>query len=201
LASLGYLPIHQLLAASSIIGAQFTRADWLRADLATKRREQTKTEIIAYLKNSFVYMHRAAAVIDDAKRPISTPGISPWPEGTATRLGVAIEDCVHSWDHYGQLLEYLRMNGIVPPASRNIAVTSQVALAQPTVTVSQALDFWISNTEKEVVWAADAMPEAKYSFAPTAGEFTASRHSLRKSSTWPQITTGWPRACSNRPHP
>ncbi len=79
---------------------------------------QTKGEIIAYLKDSFGYMHRAAAAIDDAKRPIRTPAISPWPAGTATRLGVAIEDCVHSWDHYGQLVEYLRMNGIVPPASR-----------------------------------------------------------------------------------
>ena len=79
---------------------------------------QTRAEIIAYLRDSFAYMHRAAATIDDLKGPIPTPGISPWPDGTATRLGVAIEDCVHSWDHYGQLVEYLRMNGIVPPASR-----------------------------------------------------------------------------------
>jgi hypothetical protein len=79
---------------------------------------RTKPEIIAYLKASFAYMHRAAASIDEAKAPIATPEISPWPEGTATRLGVAIEDCVHTWDHYGQLVEYLRMNGIVPPASR-----------------------------------------------------------------------------------
>ncbi len=79
---------------------------------------RTKPQIIAYLKDSFAYMHRAAAAIDDAKAPIPTPPISPWPAGTATRLGVAIEDCVHTWDHYGQLVEYLRMNGIVPPASR-----------------------------------------------------------------------------------
>ena len=79
----------------------------------------TKPQIIAYLKDSFAYMHRAAAAIDDAKTPIPTPAISPWPDGTATRLGVAIEDCVHTWDHYGQLVEYLRMNGIVPPASRS----------------------------------------------------------------------------------
>jgi len=79
---------------------------------------RTKAEIIAYLKDSFVYMHRAAAAIDETNTPISTPWISPWPEGTATRLGLAIEDCVHTWDHYGQLVEYLRMNGIVPPASR-----------------------------------------------------------------------------------
>ncbi|HEV2699107.1 MAG TPA: DinB family protein [Terriglobales bacterium] len=77
-----------------------------------------KSEIIAYVKDSFAYMHRAADVIDDANVPIPTPGISPWPKGTATRLGVAIEDCVHTWDHYGQIVEYLRMNGIIPPASR-----------------------------------------------------------------------------------
>jgi hypothetical protein len=79
---------------------------------------KTKPQIIVYLKSSFAYMHRAVSTIDDAKNPIPTPRISPWPDGTATRLGVAIEDCVHTWDHYGQLVEYLRMNGIVPPASR-----------------------------------------------------------------------------------
>jgi len=79
---------------------------------------RTKPEIIAYLKESFVYMHRSVAAIDDANMPIPTPEISPWPAGTATRLGVAVEDCVHTYDHYGQLVEYLRMNGIVPPASR-----------------------------------------------------------------------------------
>ena len=62
---------------------------------------RTKSEIIDYLKGSF-----------------TTPPISPWPKGTATRLGVALEDCVHTWDHYGQLVEYLRMSGIIPPESR-----------------------------------------------------------------------------------
>jgi uncharacterized damage-inducible protein DinB len=54
-------------------------------------------------------------------------------------------------------------------------VVSHIALAQTRLTVSQALDFWITNTEEEVVSAADAMPEDKYSFAPTAGEFTGAR--------------------------
>ena len=44
---------------------------------------QTKAEIVAYLKDSFTYMHRTAAAIDDAKNPIPTPDISPWPDGTA----------------------------------------------------------------------------------------------------------------------
>ena len=55
------------------------------------------------------------------------------------------------------------------------AAVSHSALAQTRLTVSQALDFWIANTEKEVVSAADAMPEEKYSFAPTAGDFTGVR--------------------------
>ena len=54
-------------------------------------------------------------------------------------------------------------------------VLSQFAAAQTNYSVSQSLDFWISNTEKEVVSAADAMPEEKYSFAPTAGEFNGVR--------------------------
>jgi hypothetical protein len=79
---------------------------------------RTKAEIIAYLKASFTYMHLAADSIDADNRVIDTPDISPWPAGTATRLGVAIEDCVHTWDHYGQLVEYLRMNNIIPPGSK-----------------------------------------------------------------------------------
>jgi hypothetical protein len=35
-----------------------------------------------------------------------------------TQLGLAIDAVAHSFDHYGQLVEYLRMNGIVPPDSR-----------------------------------------------------------------------------------
>jgi DinB superfamily len=56
-----------------------------------------------------------------------------------------------------------------------ITVTSFPALVQARITISQALDYWISNCEKDIVSAADAMPEAKYSFAPTAGEFTGTR--------------------------
>jgi hypothetical protein len=56
-----------------------------------------------------------------------------------------------------------------------ITGASYIALAQTRLNVSQALDFWISNSEKDVVSAADAMPEAKYSFTPTTGEFSGAR--------------------------
>jgi hypothetical protein len=50
-------------------------------------------------------------------------------------------------------------------------------------TVSQIVDFWVTNTEQLVVAAADAMPEGKYSFAPSNGEFSGVRSFANKSNT------------------
>src|ERR1700677_1809184 len=55
------------------------------------------------------------------------------------------------------------------------AARAQHSEPAPIRTVSQTLDFWITNTENLVVPAADAMPAEKYSFAPSAGEFTGVR--------------------------
>ncbi len=56
-----------------------------------------------------------------------------------------------------------------------LVISSHIAVGQNRLTVSKALDFWITTTEREVVSAAEAMPECKYSFAPTKGEFTGVR--------------------------
>lgn len=80
---------------------------------------RTKADIIRYLKDSFSYLHRAVATIDDKNTVIDGPPISPIPKGAATRLGLAVEALLHTFNHYGQMVEYLRMNGIVPPASRS----------------------------------------------------------------------------------
>ena len=52
---------------------------------------------------------------------------------------------------------------------------AQVAQPVEPRTVSQVLDFWVKNTEDLLVPAADAMPESKYSFAPSKGEFSGVR--------------------------
>ena len=58
-----------------------------------------------------------------------------------------------------------------------IVTVSQIVLAQAKYTLNQSLDFWISNCEKNVTGVADAMPENKYSFAPssTLGKFAGVR--------------------------
>jgi hypothetical protein len=76
---------------------------------------KTKAEIVEYLKGSFAYLHKAAGSIDEnnAAVPVQLPG---GPSGT--RVGWLVDALAHSQNHYGQMVEYLRMCGIVPPESR-----------------------------------------------------------------------------------
>lgn len=76
----------------------------------------TKADILKYLKESFEYVHKAIATINE-KNLVGTVK-SPFGEGSVSRLGLATSVSSHGFDHYGQMVEYLRMNGIVPPASR-----------------------------------------------------------------------------------
>jgi uncharacterized damage-inducible protein DinB len=73
---------------------------------------KTKSEILAFLKDSFALGHRAAAALT-FENMLQTPEHSK-----STRLRLATFGVAHAYNHYGQMVEYLRMNGIVPPASR-----------------------------------------------------------------------------------
>ena len=77
---------------------------------------KTKAEILKYLKDSLTYVHKAIATVNE--KNLVDPLKSPFGEGSVTRLGLATSVTAHGFDHYGQMVEYLRMNGIVPPASR-----------------------------------------------------------------------------------
>jgi hypothetical protein len=76
----------------------------------------TKAEILTYLRDSFTALKKSlnAISVKNMFDPIEGPYAGP-----NTRLGLA-EVCVwHNADHYGQMAIYLRLNGIVPPSSRN----------------------------------------------------------------------------------
>ncbi len=77
-----------------------------------------KRDIVKYLKGSFRALHRAAAAVDDGNEVIANAPISPL-IGVATRGGYVEEALIHAYDHYGQMVIYLRMNGVIPPASRS----------------------------------------------------------------------------------
>lgn len=73
-----------------------------------------KDDVVAALAGSFTFAHKAIATLTAANAfevvTLPIPGV--WTRGTLAGFGVA-----HAFDHYGQMVEYLRMNGIVPPAS------------------------------------------------------------------------------------
>jgi len=77
---------------------------------------KSKADIIKFLTESFDYTHKAFATISE--KNATTPIKNPFGQGTATRLGMGTETIGHGFNHYGQMVEYLRMNGIIPPASR-----------------------------------------------------------------------------------
>jgi uncharacterized damage-inducible protein DinB len=79
---------------------------------------RTKAEIIDYLNGSFAHLQKAVDAIGDKKLAVKSSPISPLSANTVTRLTLVVEASVHAFNHYGQMVEYLRMNGIVPPASR-----------------------------------------------------------------------------------
>ena len=71
---------------------------------------KTKAEIVQALKDSFTQAHTYVDAITPDNAFIQT--------ASGTRAGMAAFGLAHFMDHYGQMVEYLRMNGIIPPASR-----------------------------------------------------------------------------------
>jgi len=77
---------------------------------------KSKQEVLRYLKDSFAYVHKAIASINEGNLVHTVK--SPFGEGKVSRMGLATSIVWHAYDHYGQMVVYLRMNGIIPPASR-----------------------------------------------------------------------------------
>jgi uncharacterized damage-inducible protein DinB len=74
---------------------------------------KTKDEIVDAAAKSFAFAHRAVATITAENAWLTIKPV----DGLNTRVSVATFGVAHGFDHYGQMVEYLRMNGIVPPAS------------------------------------------------------------------------------------
>lgn len=79
-------------------------------DKAAFDKLKTKAEIIQALKDSFVQAHAYVDATTAENAFVTT--------ASGTHAGMAAFGLAHMMDHYGQLVVYLRMNGIVPPASR-----------------------------------------------------------------------------------
>ena len=78
-------------------------------------KAESKVELIRYLRDSFDYANRVIEKINE--NPLAR--VEGRYAGPNTRLGIGVTAVWHITDHYGQIVEYLRMNGIVPPPSQS----------------------------------------------------------------------------------
>ena len=76
---------------------------------------KSKEELVKYLRESFDYANRILVTVDARNMLDKVNGPYGAPN---TKLGVMTVAIWHASDHYGQLVEYARMCGVVPPASR-----------------------------------------------------------------------------------
>ena len=74
----------------------------------------TKEDLLKAAADSFAYAHKALASITPENAYTAIDGV----DGLHTRSVIASFISAHGFDHYGQMVEYLRMNGIVPPGSK-----------------------------------------------------------------------------------
>jgi hypothetical protein len=84
------------------------------ADQEGPRNLTSKDEIVRYLRDAFAHAHRAIGTLtnDNLLEQIADPYVEKL---RTTRLDAAGIFLSHTWDHYGQMVEYLRMNNLVPP--------------------------------------------------------------------------------------
>ena len=75
-----------------------------------------KDQIVKYLKDAFAHAHKATASLTEAN--LMDMIVPAFGKNKVPRMSMAAVFAWHSFDHYGQMAVYARMNGIVPPASK-----------------------------------------------------------------------------------
>ena len=77
---------------------------------------KSKEDVVRYVKDAFAYAHKAMATLTDENQMGLVK--SAFEDKPTTRLYMASVAIWHTFDHYGQMVVYARLNGVVPPASK-----------------------------------------------------------------------------------
>src|SRR5215469_11476285 len=90
------------------------RGDKMPTEAQNISKLTTKDELLKAAADSFAYAHQSIATITPENAYVAIDGA----DGIHTRAALASFISAHGFDHYGQMVEYLRMNGIIPPGSK-----------------------------------------------------------------------------------
>ncbi len=78
---------------------------------------RSKEDIVKYVKDAFAHAHQAVAILTNEN--IMQEAADPFnPKANRARASSASIMLWHTYDHYGQMVVYARMNNVIPPASR-----------------------------------------------------------------------------------
>ena len=77
---------------------------------------KTKAQILQFLKDSFADLRKATGTLDEQN--LMNPTKDPWSGNQVPRLMFVTTGISHPWEMYGQMVIYLRMNGIDPYKNR-----------------------------------------------------------------------------------
>lgn len=78
-----------------------------------EKSKTSKADLIASLKDSFAYCDKAYDAMTDA----SATQMVKFMGSDAPKLGVLTVNNIHTIEHYGNLVTYMRLKNIVPPTS------------------------------------------------------------------------------------
>jgi uncharacterized damage-inducible protein DinB len=94
----------------------YSSVSGLKPDVDMKSIETltSKDDCVAVLAKSLAFAHKAIATITAENAFVGIKAV----DGMDTRASLAAFGVAHGYDHYGQMVEYLRMNGVVPPGSK-----------------------------------------------------------------------------------
>jgi uncharacterized damage-inducible protein DinB len=104
---IGHIAGSQNLMCAAALG------DRQPAEDAVEKSATTKSALVKALKESTAYCAKAYAI------PATTAGMVIEMFGApSTRAGALVLNAVHDGEHYGNIVTYMRMKGMVPPSSR-----------------------------------------------------------------------------------
>ncbi|MGH9159003.1 MAG: DinB family protein, partial [Vicinamibacteraceae bacterium] len=119
---LAFKPVDTVRSYGEIIG-HIANANYLICGMAAgekpEQRDFEKTakaraDLTKALNDAFAYCDKIYEGMTDAKGSEMLPKT---PFGEQARLSMLSFNTTHTWEHYGNLITYMRMKGIVPPSS------------------------------------------------------------------------------------
>jgi uncharacterized damage-inducible protein DinB len=103
---LGHVADAQYLFCSAALGQENPKP-------AVEKTKTSKADLVAALEAAFSYCDKAYAALTDANAAQTVKFFG----ADRVRLGVLSFNTSHSNEHYGNLVTYMRLKGIVPPSS------------------------------------------------------------------------------------